>query len=43
MVRLSTVGFLVALVLFVAPIPPVGVVLGTLILVASVAARLLGH
>ncbi|XVH30439.1 transporter [Haloferacaceae archaeon DSL9] len=43
MVRLSTIGFLVAIVLLIAPIPPIGVILGSITLVASIVARVLGH
>jgi hypothetical protein len=42
MVRLSTIGFLVGIVLFFIPVPPFAMLASILVLLVSVVLRLLG-
>jgi len=43
MVRLSTIGFLVGIVLLFIPLPPFAMIAGILVLLGSVVLRLLGQ
>jgi hypothetical protein len=42
MVRLSTIGFLLGIVLFFIPVPPFAMIASIVVLLASVVLRLLG-
>jgi len=42
MVRLSTIGFLLGILLFFIPVPPFAMIASVLVLLASVVLRLLG-
>ena len=43
MVRLSTIGVLVGIVLFFIPLPPFAMIASVLVLLVSIALRILGH
>jgi len=42
MVKLSTIGFLLGIVLFLVPVPPFAMIASVLVLLGSVVLRLLG-